>query len=31
MVEYAYDVADAIGIKYGPVHGDIWLMKRDLF
>ncbi|WP_458454892.1 ATP-grasp domain-containing protein [Methanobrevibacter sp.] len=22
MVEYAYDVADAIGIKYGPVHGE---------
>ena len=22
MVEYAYQVADAIGIKYGPVHGE---------
>ena len=22
LVEYAYDVADAIGIKYGPVHGE---------
>ena len=22
MVEYAYDVADAIGIQYGPVHGE---------
>ena len=22
MVEYAYDVADAIGIRYGPVHGE---------
>ena len=22
MVEYAYDVADAIGIEYGPVHGE---------
>lgn len=22
MVEYAYKVADAIGIKYGPVHGE---------
>ena len=22
LVEYAYDVADALGIKYGPVHGE---------
>ena len=22
LVEYAYDVANAIGIKYGPVHGE---------
>ena len=22
LVEYAYDVADAMGIKYGPVHGE---------
>ena len=22
MVEYAYDVADALGIQYGPVHGE---------
>ena len=22
LVEYAYNVADAIGIKYGPVHGE---------
>ena len=22
IVEYAYDVADAIGIQYGPVHGE---------
>lgn len=22
LIEYAYDVADAIGIKYGPVHGE---------
>ena len=22
MVEYAYDVADAIGIQYGPIHGE---------
>ena len=22
MVEYAYDVVDAIGIEYGPVHGE---------
>ena len=22
MIEYAYDVADAIGIQYGPIHGE---------
>ena len=22
LVEYAYDVADALGVKYGPVHGE---------
>ena len=22
MVEYAYQVADAIGVKYGPIHGE---------
>ena len=22
MIEYAYDVADAMGIQYGPVHGE---------
>lgn len=22
LVEYAYDVADALGIQYGPVHGE---------
>ncbi|AMD17318.1 hypothetical protein TL18_04335 [Methanobrevibacter sp. YE315] len=22
MIEYAYDVADALGIEYGPVHGE---------
>ena len=22
MIEYAYNVADAIGIKYGPIHGE---------
>lgn len=22
LVEYAYDVADALGIKYGPIHGE---------
>ena len=25
MVEYAYNVADAIGIEYGPVHGEYML------
>lgn len=27
MVEYAYDVADALGIKYGPVHGEYMIDK----
>ena len=27
MVEYAYNVADAIGIKYGPVHGEYMIDK----
>ena len=22
MIEYAYDVADALGIQYGPIHGE---------
>ena len=28
LVEYAYDVADAIGIKYGPVHGEYMIDER---
>ena len=28
MVEYAYQVADAIGIKYGPVHGE-YMIDED--
>ena len=28
MVEYAYNVADAIGIKYGPVHGE-YMIDED--
>ena len=28
MVEYAYDVADAIGIKYGPVHGEYMIDEK---
>ncbi|WP_296891427.1 ATP-grasp domain-containing protein [uncultured Methanobrevibacter sp.] len=27
MVEYAYKVADAIGIKYGPIHGEYMIDK----
>ncbi|WP_407414437.1 ATP-grasp domain-containing protein [Methanobrevibacter sp.] len=27
MIEYAYKVADAIGIKYGPVHGEYMIDK----
>ena len=28
MVEYAYKVADALGIKYGPVHGEYMLDEK---
>ena len=28
MVEYAYDVADALGIRYGAVHGEYMLDER---
>lgn len=28
IVEYAYDVADALGIKYGPVHGE-YMVDED--
>ena len=28
MVEYAYNVADAIGIKYGPVHGEYMIDEK---
>ncbi len=28
MVEYAYQVADALGIKYGPVHGEYMLDEK---
>ena len=28
MVEYAYDVADAIGIRYGAVHGEYMIDER---
>ena len=28
MVEYAYQVADAIGIKYGPVHGEYMIDEK---
>ena len=28
LVEYAYDVADAIGIKYGPVHGEYMVDEK---
>ena len=28
LIEYAYDVADAIGIKYGPVHGEYMIDKN---
>lgn len=27
MIEYAYSVADALGIKYGPVHGEYMIDK----
>lgn len=28
MVEYAYQVADAIGIQYGPVHGEYMIDEK---
>lgn len=28
MIEYAYDVADAIGIEYGPVHGEYMIDEK---
>lgn len=28
IIEYAYDVADALGIKYGPVHGE-YMVDED--
>lgn len=28
IVEYAYDVADAMGIKYGPVHGEYMVDEK---
>lgn len=28
LIEYAYDVIDALGIKYGPVHGE-YMMDKD--
>ena len=28
MVEYAYNVADAIGIEYGPVHGEYMIDEK---
>ena len=28
MVEYAYDVADALGIQYGPVHGEYMIDEK---
>ncbi|WP_296891071.1 ATP-grasp domain-containing protein [uncultured Methanobrevibacter sp.] len=28
MIEYAYDVADALGIEYGPVHGEYMLDEK---
>ena len=28
MVEYAYSVADALGIEYGPVHGEYMLDEK---
>ena len=31
LIEYAYDVADAIGIKYGPVHGEYLIDKNGPF
>ena len=28
LVEYAYDVADALGIQYGPVHGEYMMDEK---
>ena len=28
LVEYAYDVADALGIRYGPIHGEYMIDDR---
>lgn len=28
LVEYAYDVCDALGIKYGPVHGEYMIDEK---
>ena len=28
MIEYAYNVADALGIKYGPVHGEYMIDEK---
>ena len=28
MVEYAYDVADALGVKYGPIHGEYMIDEK---
>lgn len=28
LVEYAYDVADALGVKYGPVHGEYMMDEK---
>lgn len=28
MIEYAYDVADALGIQYGPVHGEYMIDEK---
>jgi hypothetical protein len=28
LVEYAYDVADALGVKYGPVHGEYMVDEK---
>ena len=28
MVEYAYQVADALGVKYGPVHGEYMIDEK---
>ena len=28
MIEYAYNVADALGVKYGPVHGEYMIDEK---